>query len=176
MSARMKSGPWFGMPVFAVEVHELHANDGEAGLLDDVGLNGRIGNVLRLDPRGGFDLGDHPAIAFFRERVDGDENVVFEKRSLENDRGAGVDGAAGRLDGGQRAAVVEVDEHGVRELLARARADPIAHVEDGLKVSVRAKLGRARLVHFPPELPVALQPGRESRLGEAVGASHELTG
>jgi len=45
-----------------------------------------------------------------------------------------------------------------------------------LKGRVGAKLGRTRLVHFPPELPVALQPGGESRFGESVGASHDFEG
>jgi hypothetical protein len=63
--------------VRAVEVHELDAGDREAGSFDDVGLHGGVGDVLRLDLGGGLDLGEHPAVAFFREGVYPDEDPVF---------------------------------------------------------------------------------------------------
>jgi hypothetical protein len=49
------------------------------------------------------------------------------------------------------AAVVEVDQGGARELLTRAFADAVAHVEDPLKGGVGAELRGAGLVDLPPE-------------------------
>jgi hypothetical protein len=82
--------------VFAVEVHELDPDDTEARLLDDVRLNRRIGKVLRLHARRGFDLGQNPGVPFSRERVDGDENAVFEEARFEDGGRTGGDGFAGR--------------------------------------------------------------------------------
>ncbi len=141
-----------------------------------MGLDGCVGDVLRLHPAGGFDLGEDPAVAFFGEGVDRDEDAVFEEARLEDGGGAGVDGLSSGLEGGERAAVVEVDEGRVWELLACAFADAVAHVEDGLKGVVGLKLGGAGLVDAPPELAVALKAGGEAGFGEAVGAGHALTG
>jgi hypothetical protein len=73
-------------------VHELDASDPEASSFDDVSLDGGVGDVLRLDLGGGLDLGDHPTVAFFGERVDRDEDVVFEEGGFEDDGCAVVDG------------------------------------------------------------------------------------
>jgi hypothetical protein len=155
--------------MLVVEVHQLDVGDREACSFDDVRLDGGVGDVLGLDPGGGLDLGDDPGVAFFRESVYRDEDVVFEEGGLEDGGGAGGEGLACGFDGALGAAVVKVDEGGVWELLAGALSDAVAHVEDGLEGGVRAELRGAGLVGFPPELAVALEAGGEARFGEAVG-------
>jgi hypothetical protein len=157
-----------------VEVHELDAGDREAGLFDDVRLDGGVGDVLGLELAGGFDLGDDPAFGLFGEGVYRDEDVVFVEGGLEDGGGAGGEGLAGGFDGGLGVAVVEVNEGGVWELLAGALSDAGAHVEDGLEGGVGAELRGAGLVGFPPELAVALEAGGEAGFGEAGG--HGLAG
>ncbi len=75
-----------GVAVFVVEVHELDANDREPGTFNNVSLHGSVGDVLRLDLGGGVNLGEHPADAFCRQRVDRDENVVLAEGGFEDDR------------------------------------------------------------------------------------------
>jgi len=154
--------------MLAVEVHELDARNLEAGSFDDVSLHGGIGDVLGLDLAGGFDLGDDPGVAFFGERVDGDEDLVFEEAGFEDDGGAGRDGFSCLGDGVFDAAVVELDERGVGEVLTRAFADAVAHVEDGLEGGVGFQLRSARLVDLPPKLAVALAASGEAGFGEAA--------
>ena len=156
-----------GMAVFSVEVHELDSGDGESGALDDLSLDSGVCVVLGFDRLGGFDFGDDPAGGLFAERVDGDEDIVFDEGGFEDGGGAFFDGTAGGFDGLLGIAVVELDERGAGGLLARALADTLAHVEAGLKGRVGDELGCAGLVDLPPELAVALKAGGEAGFGEA---------
>ena len=74
-----EQGALVGAPMRGVEVHQLDALHRDACTLDHVCLNCGVGRVLRLHARRGFDLSDDPAIAFLRECVDGDEDVVFNE-------------------------------------------------------------------------------------------------
>ena len=160
-----------GVTVLGVEVHELDACDGEARLFDDVGLDCGVGEVLRLHTAARLDLGDDPGAALFGEGVDGDEDVVFEERRFEDGGVAAREGLSRARDGLLGVAVVELDECGVRELLAGAVADSLAGVEAGLEGWVGGELGGLGVVDLPPELAVALEARGEAGFGEAVGQS-----
>jgi hypothetical protein len=158
-----------GVAVLRVEVHELDAGNGETCAFDNMRLDGCVREMLALDRSCGFDFGDDPAIGFLRERVDGDEDVVFEETGFEDGGGAFFDGLARGLNGEMGAAVVELDECGAWKLLAGAFAYAGAHVEAGLEGGVGGEVGGAGLVGLPPELAVALEAGGEAGFGEAVG-------
>jgi hypothetical protein len=161
-----------GVAVLLVEVHELDAGNGETCAFDNMRLDGCVREMLALDRSCGFDFGDDPAIGFLRERVDGDEDVVFEEAGFEDGGRAFFDGLARGLNGEMGTSVVELDECGASELLARAFAYAGTHVESGLEGGVGFELGGAGVVGLPPELAVALEAGGEPGFGKAVG--HQL--
>ena len=148
MSARVKSGPSVGVAVLGVEVHELDARDGEACLLDDVGLDCGVGQVLAasrlpLD----FDLGDDPGVALLGEGVDGDEDVVLAEGGFEDGwcrRARALVGCSRRLGRGRRWSSSMSVAPGNSWL--GAVADALARVEAGLEGGVGGELGGAGLV------------------------------
>ncbi len=132
-------------------------------------LDGHVGQVRLLHARGRLHLGGAEApVGPTLQDIDRHVHGIGAKARLVDHRGARGERRPRGLEPRLVGVVGQVDQHAARHVLARHLAHPPATRERRLPHRIGHELGRPRLMHPPPQLLRALQPGQDAGLRQAV--------
>ena len=168
--------------VFLVEMQEIGAADRQAGTAHHVGLDGRVGDVLRLHLGAGLHLDELPvggragrlragrrragASGALAKHVHPREHPVVAEGRFVEAGGAVAEKAGGGLEGGVALPEVLGQQHPAGKALLRQLTHPVPGVKEGLLGLVDG-IGQLAPVALQPEPLGALEARLETGLGES---------